>query len=150
MLMMKDHVSGHGTTLRVQAVQTIQGPPDEKKKREKAEDDPNRTGRAFFGDDQAQDPEWWQEEDLVWWSKGKSGKSSLSKGNDGFHKGGFRPYQPYKGAGKDQEQRQGKGSKMKRQGRNISSIRILGLRNTPKRRIWLGLGIRRLVCQSLE
>ena len=27
-----------------------------------------RTGRAFFGDEQAQDPECWQEEDLVWWS----------------------------------------------------------------------------------
>ena len=32
------------------------------------------TGRAFFGDEQAQDPEWWSEEDSAWWSKGKKGK----------------------------------------------------------------------------
>ena len=66
-----------------------------------------RTGRAFFGDEQAHDPEWWQEEDLVW-SKGKKGKKGLSKGNDGFHKGGFRPYQPHKGAGKDFHQNKGR------------------------------------------
>ena len=43
-----------------------------------------RTGRAFFGDEQVQDPEWWSEEDF-----------------DGLQKGGFRPYQPDNGAGKD-------------------------------------------------
>ena len=49
-----------------------------------------RTGRAFFGDERTQDPEWRQEEDPVWWSTGKKGKKGLSKSNDGFHKGGFR------------------------------------------------------------
>ena len=39
----------------------------------------------------------WSEEDPAWWSKGKKGKKGLSKGNDGFQKGGFRPYQPDKG-----------------------------------------------------
>ena len=33
--------------------------------------------------------------------KGKKGKKGLSKGNDGPQKGGFRPYQPDNGAGKD-------------------------------------------------
>ena len=33
-----------------------------------------RTGRAFFGDEQAQDPEWWSQEDFAWWSEGKKGK----------------------------------------------------------------------------
>ena len=66
-----------------------------------------RTGRAFFGDEQAQDPEWWQEEDLVSWSKGKKGKKGLSKGNDGFQMGGFRAYQPDKGPGKDFPQNKG-------------------------------------------
>ena len=71
------------------AVQTIQGPPDEKEKRkemekEKAEDDPKGPEEHFFGDEQAQDPEWWLEEDLVWWSKGKKGKQGWSKGNDGL------------------------------------------------------------------
>ena len=31
----------------------------------------------------------------------KRGKKGLSKSNDGFQKGGFRPCQPDKGAGKD-------------------------------------------------
>ena len=31
----------------------------------------------------------------------KERQEGLSKGNDGFHKGGFRPYQPDRGAGKD-------------------------------------------------
>ena len=50
-----------------------------------------RTGRAFCGDDQAQDTELRQVEDPVWWSKGMKGKKGLSYGNDGFHKGGFSP-----------------------------------------------------------
>ena len=28
-------------------------------------------GWAYLGEEQAQDPEWWSEEDCVWWSKGK-------------------------------------------------------------------------------
>ena len=43
-----------------------------------------RTGRAFSGDEQTQDTEWRQEEDPVWWSKGKKGKKGWSEGNDGF------------------------------------------------------------------
>ena len=57
-----------------------------------------RTGRAFFGDEQAPDPEWRPGEDPVWLSKGKKGKKGLSTGNDGFHEGGFRPHQSDKGA----------------------------------------------------
>ena len=76
---------------RAFAVQTIQVPPGEDKKRKgkrKRQRTIQKDGRAFFGDEQAQDPEWWQEEDLVWWSKGKKGKKVLSKGNDGLQKGG--------------------------------------------------------------
>ena len=40
----------------------------------KGESRSRRTGRAFFGEEQAQDPEWWSEEDVAWWSKGKKGK----------------------------------------------------------------------------
>ena len=50
-----------------------------------------RTGRAFFGDEQAQDLEWWSEVDFAWWSEGKEGKKGLSKGNDGFQNGVFSP-----------------------------------------------------------
>ena len=76
---------------------------------EKVKGRSKRTGRAFFGDEQAQDPEWWSQEDFAWWSGGKKGKKGLPKGNDGFQKGGFRPYQPDKGAGKDYTQNKGKG-----------------------------------------
>ena len=34
----------------------------------------------------------------------RKGKKGLSNGNDGFQKGGFRPYNPAKGAGKDYSQ----------------------------------------------
>ena len=88
-----------------------------------------RTRRAFFGDKQVQDPEWWSEEDFAWWSKGKKDKKGLSNGNHGFQKGGFRPYQPDKGAGKDFHQNKGKGKDQKRkwQRRKLSSIRIASL-----------------------
>ena len=91
-----------------------------------------RTGRAFFGDERVQDPEWRQEEDLVWWSNGKKGKKGLSKGNDGFQKDGFHPFQPDKRCrqGLSTKQRQRKGSQRIRQRKNLSSIRILSLRNT--------------------
>ena len=37
-----------------------------------------RTGRAFFGDEQAQDSEWWSEEDFAWWSKRKARKAMMA------------------------------------------------------------------------
>ena len=39
----------------------------------------------------------------------KERQERLSKGNDGFQKGGFRPYQPDKGAGKEFAQNKGRG-----------------------------------------
>ena len=36
------------------------------KGKEKGKGRPKRTGRAFFGDEQVQDPEWWSEEDVAW------------------------------------------------------------------------------------
>ena len=47
------------------------------------------TGRAFLGEEQAQDPERWSE-DCAWWSRGKRDKKGFSEGNEGFWKGGFR------------------------------------------------------------
>ena len=103
-----------------------------KRRKGKGKGRSKRTGRAFFGDEQTHDPEWWSEEDFAWWSKGKKGKKGLSKGNDGLQKGGFRPYQPNKGAGNDYLQNKGRGKdqKRKKQGRNLSSIRIFSLKNT--------------------
>ena len=67
------------------------------------------TGRAFLGEEHAQDPEWWSEEDCAWWSKGKRGKKGVSKGNEGFQKGGFRTYQPEKGASNEFNPHKGRG-----------------------------------------
>ena len=67
-----------------------------------------RTRRVFFGKEQAQDTELWSEEDFAWWTKGRKGKKGWSKSNDGFPKGSYRPYQSYKGAGKDFNQNKGK------------------------------------------
>ena len=119
-LMMKDHVSGHGTTL------SVSGSPDHKGrqlKRRKGKGKGKhkgiswRSGRAFLGDKQAQDPEIWSEEDFAWWSTGNKGKKGLSKGNDGYQKGGFRPYHPDKGAGKDYHHNKGKGKDRKGKGK---------------------------------
>ena len=67
------------------------------------------TGRAFLGEEQAQDPEWWSEEDCAWWSKGREARKVFSKGNEGFQKGGFRTYQPEKSASNDFNPHKGRG-----------------------------------------
>ena len=46
-------------------------------KRRKGKSGSKVTGRAFHCQEQAQDPEWWSEEDLAWWSKGKKGKKDF-------------------------------------------------------------------------
>ena len=46
-------------------------------------------------------------------SKRKKGKNGLSKGNDGFHKRGFRPYLPDKSASKDFHLNKGRGKDQK-------------------------------------
>ena len=79
-----------------------------KRRKGKGKGKSKRTGRAFFCEEQAQDPELWPEEDLAWWSRGKKGKQGWSKGNEGFQKVGFRPYQPDKSAGKDYTQNKDK------------------------------------------
>ena len=68
-----------------------------------------RSGRAFLGEEQAQDSEMWSKEDFTWWTKGRTGKKGLKKDNGGFQKGVFRPYQPDKGAGKDYTRNKGNG-----------------------------------------
>ena len=59
----------------------------------------------------------WSEEDFAWWSKGRKGKKGMSKGNDGYQKGVFRPYQPDKGTGKDYIKNKGKGKFHKGKGK---------------------------------
>ena len=49
--------------------------------------------------------------------KEKKGKKGLSKRNDGLQKGGFRPYQPDKGAGKDFHQNKGRGKDQQGKGK---------------------------------
>ena len=72
------------------AVQKIQGPSGEKKKRKR-----KRPGRVFFGDEQAQDPEWWQEED-----QRKERQAGLVKKAMASIRVVFARCQPDKGAGK--------------------------------------------------
>ena len=44
-------------------------------------------------------------------------RQGLSKGNDGLQNGGFRPYHPHKGAGKDYPQNKGGGKDQTGNGR---------------------------------
>ena len=83
------------------------------------------SGRAFLGEEQAQDSEMWSEKDFAWWNKGRKGKKGLSKGNDGFQKGVFSPLpaRQRRSQGLFPKQRKRKVPKRKRQGRSPSSIR---------------------------
>ena len=61
------------------AVKTVERPPGEKKRQRKRQRWIKGTGRAFLGEEQAQDPELRSEEDCAWWSIGKGGKKGFSK-----------------------------------------------------------------------
>ena len=74
------------------------------------------TGRAFLGEEQAQDPELRSEEDCAWWSIGKGGKKGFSKDNEGFCNGGFRNYPAEKGASNDFNPHKGRGKDQKGKG----------------------------------
>ena len=50
------------------------------KEKEQEKGSSKRTRRAFFGEEQAQDPEWWSEEDFAWRSKGKKDKRACQRG----------------------------------------------------------------------
>ena len=96
------------------AVPTIHRSPSEEKKWKRQRPmwiQKDRTGRAFLGEEQAQDPEWWSEEDFAWWSKRKKGKKGFSKGDDGFQKGGFLPARERRRQGLPQNKRRGKDQK---------------------------------------
>ena len=73
------------------AVQTIQEPPSKEKKRQrkKSKSGIKRTGRALLGGEHAQDPEWWSEEDCVWWSNRKRDKKVFRKVMKAFGKVDF-------------------------------------------------------------
>ena len=61
------------------------------------------------------------------------GKQGWSKGNGGFQKGGFRPYQPDKGAGKDFNQNKDKGMDQKGKGKEgVYPQSRLSASETPK------------------
>ena len=66
-----------------------QSRPFKKKHREKMKANPKGPEEHFLEKKTAQDPQWWSEKDFALWSKRKKGKKGLSKGNDGFQKGGF-------------------------------------------------------------
>ena len=78
--------------------------------------DSKRTGRAFLCEEQAQDPEWWSEEDCAWWSKGKKARKVFHKAmkasrrvvfalTDHFKKGAGKDFIQHKGRGKDQKEK---------------------------------------------
>ena len=92
------------------------------------------TGRAFLGEEQAQDPEWRSEEGCAWWSKGKRGKKGFSKGNENFWKGGFRTNPSEKGASNDVNPHKGRGKDQKGKGTESAYPQSgLSLGNTQRR-----------------
>ena len=70
--MMKDHVSGHGTTLGVPQSRPFKGRQVKRRKgkgKRKHKGFSKRSGRAFLGEEQAQDSEIRSEKDFAWWAK---------------------------------------------------------------------------------
>ena len=114
--MMKDHVFGHGTTTR------MFGNPEsfrivklkEEKRKGKGKGKGGGTGRTYVGEEQAQDFEWWSEEDSVWWSEGKRGKKGSSTTNNYFSESDFRTYHPEKSTGNEYHPYKGRGKDQKR------------------------------------
>ena len=68
--MMKDRVFGHGTTTSKLGSPDLLKVAKLKDGKVKGKGGFKTTGTAHFGEEQTQDPEWWSEEDSVWWSKG--------------------------------------------------------------------------------
>ena len=58
-------------------------------KRRKGKGKFKRTGRAFCGEEQPQDPELWSEEDFAWWSKGKRARKAGQKATKAFTRVAF-------------------------------------------------------------
>ena len=74
------------------------------------------TGRAFLGEEQAQDLNGGQKK-IVLGGQKEGGKKVFSKGNEGFQKGGFRTYQPEKGAGNDSNPHKFRSKDQKKKGK---------------------------------
>ena len=70
-----------------------------------------------------------QKRTLLGGPKERKARKACQKGNDGFQKGGFRPYQPDNGAGKDFLQNKGRGKEG-----------MIHKGNSQRRRIWPRLG----------
>ena len=148
---MKDLVFGHGTTT------SILGSPGPFKSRQvrrkgkgkgKGKGEFKGTRRAFLGEEPAQDPEWWSEEDCAWWSKGKRGKKGFSKGNEGFWKSRFRTYQPEKVQAMISTRAKAEARTKKERVRKVLIFSpAFQLLKHPVKKKWPFLGIRRSVFQ---
>ena len=73
------------------AVQAVERSPSEEKKKQKGKGKGGfkGTGRVFLGEEQAQDPEWWSQEDCARWSKRKRGEKGFSKRKNQLSENGF-------------------------------------------------------------
>ena len=72
------------------AVQTIQGPPDEKRKRKGKRKAQRKIQELSLAKNKHEILKMWSEEDFAWWTKERKGKKGLSKDNDACQKGCFR------------------------------------------------------------
>ena len=81
--MIKDRVLGHGDdneyTWQSRPFRGCQVRRRKSKGKGKGKGGFKRFGRAFLGEEQAQDLEWQSEEDRAWWSNGKRGKKGFSE-----------------------------------------------------------------------
>ena len=82
------------------AVPKVSGSPSQMKKKAKekvkGKGGFKTTGKAHFGEEQAQDPELWSEKDSAWWSKDKKGNKVSSKGKNNLPESDSRTYRPEK------------------------------------------------------
>ena len=76
------------------------------------------TGKAYLGEEQTQDTEWWSEENSVWWSKGKMRRERFfGRWKTFLCENDSRTYQPQKGTGNEYYPYKGRGKEQKRKGK---------------------------------
>ena len=135
--MTRDHDSGHGDdTECAWQVQTIQGAArwkeEKEREKEKARDDPTGSEEHSLVMNKREILNGGKKKTQPSGPKERKARSACQKAMMASKRVVFAHYQPDKGASKDflQKQRQRKGSERKKQRRNLSSIRIVSLRNT--------------------
>ena len=138
------------------AVQTLQGAASWKEEKEREKEStkvyPKEAEEHSLAKNKHKIPKFGQKRTLLGGPQETKARKACQKGKDGYQKGGFRPYQPDKGAGKDYHHNKGKGKDQKGKGKEGTYPQSgFSSSETPNEKgIQPCLWMRRLVCQPWD